>query len=129
MYEILTNPFVIAYLALMSVSVFFLVRAANRRRADFQKYRMVCPTCRGYGDVPRAYTSHDLHVSTPGNQMSQEDKAKKAVKREGWFTQFAAALSREEPCKRTQHYRKGRKTNLSRARRRQDKFTIESELE
>lgn len=51
----------------------------------------------------------------------QTDKAKKAVKREGTRTQFAKGLTREEPAKRSRHYRKGAKGNLSRARRRLDK--------
>lgn len=54
--------------------------------------------------------------------MSQQDKAKKAVVREGELTQFAKALCASEPCRRSRHYRKHRKTNLSRARRRLDKI-------
>jgi hypothetical protein len=58
---------------------------------------------------------------------TQHDKAQKAVAREGEFTQFAKALGHgrnAEKTKRTQHYRKGRKKNLSRARRRLDRATV-----
>lgn len=52
--------------------------------------------------------------------MTQKDRARKAEAREGGYTQVAKALERSEPGKRAQHYRKGRKRNLSRARRRVD---------
>lgn len=59
--------------------------------------------------------------------MSQQDRAEKRVAVEGEFTGFAAALSRTEPCRRTRNYRRGRKKNLSRARRRLDKRVVEIE--
>lgn len=56
----------------------------------------------------------------------QADKAKKRVAREGEYTKLAKDLERSEPGKRAQHYQKGRKKNLSRARRRLDKASVES---
>lgn len=53
--------------------------------------------------------------------MSQRARAEKRVTFEGDRTQLAKALQRSEPGKRAQHYRKGRKRNLSRARRRVDR--------
>ena len=58
---------------------------------------------------------------------SQLSRAQQSVAKEGGYTQLAKALGRgpnAEDTKRTQHYRKGRKKNLSRARRRLDPLVV-----
>jgi len=59
--------------------------------------------------------------------VSQRDRAEKRVAVEGMYADFAAALSRTEPCRRTRNYRRGRKKNLSRARRRLDREVTQDE--
>jgi hypothetical protein len=59
--------------------------------------------------------------------MSQRSRAEKSVAFEGDRTQLAKGLQRSEPGRRAQHYRKGRKRNLSRARRHLDRAVVNSE--
>ncbi len=56
----------------------------------------------------------------------QLSKTEKRLMAEGEGTGKAKAIQRQEPGKRAQHYRKGRKRNLSRARRRVDKVLEET---
>lgn len=56
--------------------------------------------------------------------MSQRDRTIARAVIEGDYTKLAKALQRSEPGRRVQHYRKGRKRNLSRARRRVDRAVV-----
>lgn len=62
-----------------------------------------------------------LRRAGEGETVTQQDRAEKRVAREGDYTKLAKDLERSEPGKRAQHYQKGRKKNLSRARRRVDR--------
>ncbi len=63
----------------------------------------------------------------PSPSMKQQNKSANAVEREKYRAQFAKALQRgkgAEDTKRTQHFKKGAKTNVVRARRRHDKAIV-----
>lgn len=68
-----------------------------------------------------AYPKALMALEQPEKPSKQLDKAEKHVATEGDYTKLAKDLERSEPGKRAQHYQKGRKKNLSRARRRVDK--------
>lgn len=59
--------------------------------------------------------------------MSQITKSQKRLAAAGEKTAFGASFVRMEPCKRSQHYRKGWKSNLSRSRRILDNAIVRQE--